>query len=183
MDASPPGMSKYPYLAADGGPHILLPAEAAGSWVGASSMAAVLNPSSDYGRACAATANSPMALIPVGPSSAIVFGDPPMTAWGKSADDLVEVYYLKSWTSTDLDTLITRATAALPTAALKDSGQSIQFNRPDAFLLYAGDTPSSVAYHCYRIAVPAGTYKILTGTYTAQDESVTVYRLKPTGTE
>jgi Immunity protein 21 len=182
VNTSPPGMSKYPYLASDGGPHLLLPAEAAGSWTGARSMADVMNPRSDYGRACGATTNTRMALIPVGSSSAIVFGGPPMTAWGKSADGLVEVYYLESWTSMDLDALIAKATAAMPTAALTDSGQLIQFDRPDAFLLYAGDTPSSVTYHCHRISVPVGTYKILVGTYSAQGDSVTVYRLKPTGT-
>ncbi len=90
-----------------------------------------------------------------------------MTAWGKSADGSVEIYYLESWTTIDLDTLITKATAALPAAAVTDSGQFIRFSRPDAFLLYAGDTPSRFAYHCYRIAVPVGTYKILVGTYSA----------------
>ena len=176
-------MRKYPYLAADGGPHLLLPAEAAGSWTGAPSMAAVLDPRSDYGRACAATTNSRrMALIPVGSSSAIVFGNPPMTAWGKSADGLVEVYDLESWTRMDLDALVAKATAALPTAALTDTGNTLRLEQPDAFLLFAGDTPSSVAYAVHRVAVPAGTYKILAGTYSAQGESVTVYRLKPVGT-
>ncbi len=145
-------------------------------------MAAVMNPSSDYGRATAATASTQMALIPVGSSSAIVFADPPMTAWGKSVDGLVEVYYLKSWTGMDLDALITKATAALPTASLADSGKSLRFEKPDAFLLFAGDTPSSVAYAVRRIPVAVGTYKVLVGTYSAQGESVTVYRLKPDGT-
>jgi hypothetical protein len=179
VNTSPPVMSKYPYLAADGGPHLLLPTEAAGSWTGAPSMAAVMNPRSDYGRACAATTNTQMALILVGSHSAMVFANPPMTAWGKSADGLVEVYYLESWTGMDLDALIAKATAALPTASLADSGKEMRFEQPDAFLLFAGDTPSSVTYHCHRVSVPAGTYKVLAGTYSTQGESVTVYRLKP----
>src|SRR6516165_1580755 len=36
------GMSRYQYLAADGGPHMLLPAEASATWTGVSQ---------DYGRA------------------------------------------------------------------------------------------------------------------------------------
>lgn len=183
VETSAPGMSKYPYLATDGGPHLLLPVEAAESWSGASSMAAVMNPRSDYGRACAATANARMALIPVGPHSAVVFANPPMTAWGRSADGLVEVYYLRSWTRTDLDALIAKATAALPTASLVDTGRVIRFEQPDAYLLYAGDTPSSVVYHCHRVSVPAGTYTILEGNYSAQGESVTVYRLRPADTQ
>jgi len=180
-DSAPPGMSKYPYLAADGGPHILLPAEAAGAWTGAPSIGAVVNPNSDYGRACAATTNAQWALIPVGSTCAIVFADPPMTAWGQSADGLTEVYYLKSWNAMNLDALIARATAALATASLTESGKSLQFREPDAFLLFAGDSPKSAAYGVHRVTVPAGNYKILVGTYSAAGESVTVYRLKPAG--
>jgi hypothetical protein len=168
----PSRMSKYPYLAADGGPHLLLPAETAATWSGGAT---------DYGRACAATAASQMALIPVGSDSAMAFADPPMTAWGKSADGLIEVYYLKSWTGMDLDSLIAKATAALPTASLADSGKTLRFGQPDAFLLFAGDTPNSVTYACHRVSVPAGTYKVLVGTYSTQGESVTVYRLQTAG--
>jgi len=55
-------MDKYPYLAADGGPHMLLPAEAASAWTGASSMLAAANPNSDYGRACAVAAKAQMGV-------------------------------------------------------------------------------------------------------------------------
>jgi hypothetical protein len=179
-NSAPAGMNKYPYLAADGGPHILLPVEA-GAWTGSPSMAATLNPKSDYGRACAATATAQMALIPVGSASAVVFSSPPMTAWGKSADGCVEVYYLQSWTTTNLDALIAKATAALPTASLTNTGKILQIREPDAFLLFAGDTPTSNAYGVHRVTIPAGKYKILAGTYSAAGESVTIYRLKPTG--
>jgi hypothetical protein len=123
-----------------------------------------------------------MALIPVGSASAIAFADPPMTALGKSADGLVEVYYLRSWKDDDLDALIARATTALPTASLTDSGQVLRFEKPDAYLLFAGDTPSSSAYGVHRVTIAVGSYRILVGTHSAQGESVTVYRLKPAGT-
>lgn len=174
-------MNKYPYLAADGGPHMLLPAEAASAWAGASSVLAVTNPKSDYGRACAATASAQMGVIPVGSTTALVFADPPMTAWGTSADGWVEVYYLKSWMGMNLDALIAKATAALPTASLTNSGTVLQLHEPDAFLLFAGDTPSSTAYGVHRVKIPAGKYNVLVGTYTASGESVTVYRLQPVG--
>src|SRR3954468_10585407 len=148
--SAPAGMNKYPYLAADGGPHMLLPAEAASAWTGAASMVAVTNPKSDYGRAGAATANAQMGVIPVGSTNALIFADPPMTAWGTSADGMVEIYYLSSWTGMNLDALIAKATAALPTAALASSGTVLQLHEPDAFLLFAGDTPSSTAYGVYR---------------------------------
>jgi hypothetical protein len=31
------------------------------------------------------------------------------------------------------------------------------------------------------VKIPAGKYNVLVGTYTAQGESVTIYRLQPTG--
>jgi hypothetical protein len=174
-------MTKYPYLAADGGPHMLLPADAAGAWTGAGSMLAATNPNSDYGRACAATATAQMAVIPVVSTSALVFADPPMTAWGTSADGLVEIYYLKSWIGTNLDALIARATAALPTASLTDSGAVLQLRDADAYLLFAGDTPTSTAYGVYRVKIAPGKYNVLVGTFNAAGESVTVYRLRPAG--
>ena len=175
------GMTKYQYLAADGGPHMLLPACVAANWRGVSSMTDVLNPSSDYGRACAATAKTPIALIPVAGSSAIVFANPPMTAWGTSSDGLIEVYVLQSWTGTNLDALIDTATASLSTASMKDLGPVLHFTGSDAFLLYAGDTPNSTAYGVHRIPIPAGTYRLLTGTYSANGASVTICRLKRQG--
>jgi hypothetical protein len=174
-------MNKYPYLAADGGPHMLLPTESANAWAGAPTPLVITNPKSDYGRACTATANVQMAVIPVGLTSAIVFANPPMTAHGKSVDGLVEVYYLQSWTGTNLDALIAKASTALPTATLTNSGKTLQLHQPDAFLLFAGDTPTSTAYGVHRVAIPAGKYNILVGTYSAQGTSVTIYRLKPIG--
>ncbi|HYE19019.1 MAG TPA: hypothetical protein VEA69_11275 [Tepidisphaeraceae bacterium] len=164
---APAGMNKYPYLAADGGPHMLLPSGAAGV---------------DYSRACALTANAQMALMPIGSVSAMILADPPMTAWGTSADGWVEVYYLKSWTGMNLDALVAKASAALPTSSMTDSGQVFRLAQADAFLLFAGDTPTSSAYGVHRVTIPAGTYTILTGTFSAAGESVTIYRLKPAGT-
>jgi hypothetical protein len=180
--AAPAGMNQHSYLAADGGPHMLLPVAVAPSWSGASSMAAALNPKSDYGRACAATTSAQMAAIAVGPGSALVFSNPPMTAWGTSADGLVEVYDLKGWAGTNLDALIGRATSSLPTASLTDTGIKLHLEVPDVFLLYAGDTPSSTAYGVHRIPLPAGTYRVLSGTYNGPGESVAVYRLQRAGT-
>jgi hypothetical protein len=178
---APAGMNKYQYLASDGGPHMLLPSEAAGAWRGVSSVLAVTDPKSDYGRACAATASVQMASIPVGSTSALVFGNPPMTAWGMSADGLVEVYFLQSWTGMNLDALIAKATSALATPSLTNSGTTFQLREPDAFLLFAGDTPNGTAYGVLRVTIPAGKYDVLVGTYSAKGESVTVYRLKPSG--
>jgi hypothetical protein len=177
--AAPVGMNKFPYLAADGGPHMLLPVDVASAWTGVTSMAAALDPSSDYGRACTVALSKEMSLLSVGSSNAVIFADPPMSSWGKSADGLVEIYYLKSWTTMDTDSLIDRATASLPTASLTDSGHKLKLTAPDAFLLFAGDTTSGSAYGVHRVTLPAAEYRILVGTYASAGESVTVYRLQP----
>lgn len=140
-------------------------------------------PGVDYRSACAMTTTAQMALMPIGTTSAMILADPPMTAWGMSSDGYVDVYYLKSWVNTNLDALITKATAALPTASLTDSGNVLRLPQPDAFLLFAGDTPTSTAYGVHRVTIAAGNYKILTGTFVAPGESVTVYRLVPAGTK
>ena len=82
---------------------------------------------------------------------------------------------------TDLDALLAKATAALPTASMKKSGTTLRLKEPDAFLLYAGDAPGGTAYGIHRVTIPAGNYDVLSGTYSAGGESVEIYRLKPAG--
>jgi len=120
-----------------------------------------------------------MALVSVGAGHAMVIDGPPMSSWGKSADDLVEVYYLEAWANSDLDSLINSATAALPTTSLRDTGKRLKLLAPDAFLLFAGDTPTSASYAVHRVPLAAGEYRILEGTYKKAGDSVTVYRLQP----
>jgi hypothetical protein len=172
-------MNQFSYLAADGGPHMLLPVCLGNSWSGTGSLTGALNPKSDYGRACTATTNSQIAGLAVGLGTALVLSNPPMTAWGKSADGLVEVYDLKGWTNTNLDALIRRATATLPTTAFVDTGLKLRLEQPDVFLLYAGDTPTQTAYGVHRIPLPPGTYHVLAGYYSGTGEAVTIYRLQP----
>jgi hypothetical protein len=173
------GMTRYPYLSADGGPHLLLPHSHASSWSGVSSALDVLDPKSDFGRACAATEKVQLASISVGQGKAIVLADPPMTSWGRSDDGLIEVYYLETWTDMDLDALISRATSSITTASMTDSGESMELPEPNFFLLYAGDTPNSVAYNLHQVPLPAGDYRILVGSYSGNNEAVTVYRFQP----
>lgn len=152
--SAPAGMNQFAYLAADGGPHMLLPVDVASSWSGVSSPLGALDPKSDYRRACTATSAAPIAALPVGAGTALVIANPPMTAWGKSADGLVELYDLQGWSNTNLDSLIQRATASLPTSSLKDTGLKLHLHQADAFSLYAGDTPTRTAYGVHRVPRP-----------------------------
>jgi hypothetical protein len=174
------GMSEFDYLACDGGPHLVLPKELSRQWKGASSVLAVLNPASDYGRACAATTNQHMALLPVGNGQAIVLANPPLSAWGRSPEGWIDIYDLEAWADTNTDALIRRAVTATPTSAMLDSGKVITLTQPGLILLFAGDKPGITSYGEYPIAIDPGSYRILEGHYkVGQKDEVYVYRLRP----
>ena len=175
-----PGMSEFEYLACDGGPHLVLPAELSGQWKGAGSVLGVLNPLSDYRRAGDAVTNQHMALISVGKGQAMVLADPPLSAWGRSPEGWVDIYYLDGWSDTNTDATVKRAVAATPTSAMTNSGKTISLTKPGLILLFAGDKPGSTAYGEYPIPIEPGTYDILEGHYKAgTTEEVYLYRLKP----
>lgn len=175
----PAGMSRYAYFCCDGGPHMLLPVEAQGSWKAIDSPAEVTNPNSDYGRACAATTTLPVNALQVGSSAALIFQGPPMSAWGVSADELVEIYVLHSWKQTNLDDLIGRATAATPTAAMPSTGLTFRLKESGALLFFAGDSPRGEAYGVQKVPIRPGDYDVLHGTFSDGGEKVEIYRLKP----
>jgi|GEM_PF-2362004 len=176
------GMSEFDYLACDGGPHLVLPRELSRQWKGAGSFLAVLSRSGDYGRACAAVTNQHMALIPVGTGQAMVLADPPLSAWGRSPEGWIDIYYLEAWPDTNTDAMIKRAVAATPTKAMTDTGKVMSLKEAGLILLFAGDKPGSTAYGEYAIPIEPGTYRILEGHYqTGKSEEVYVYRLQPKG--
>jgi hypothetical protein len=175
-----PGMSNHDYLACDGGPHLVLPRELGKQWKGAGSLAAVLSPKSDYGRACAATTNKLMALIAVGSGNAIVLANPPMSAWGHSPESWIDIYYLNAWSDTNLDALIQQAVAAVPTTSMTNSGNTITLSQPGMVLMYSGEPLGSTAYGQYSIPINPGAYNILAGTYNPNaTNEVHIYRFQP----
>ena len=175
-----PAMTAFQYLTCDGGPHIVLPAELSQHWKGANSALDVLNPASDYGRACASAVNQKMSLLPVGNGHAIVLASPPMSAWGRSPEQWVDIYSLESWRDMNLDALIARAVVTTPTTAMTDSGHSISLTQSGLILLFAGDRHGDTAYGEHPIPIEAGTYQILIGHYKAGiSEDVYIYRLRP----
>jgi hypothetical protein len=174
------GMSDFDYLACDGGPHLVLPKELSRQWKGAGSVLAVLNPKSDYGRACAATASQHMALIAVGGGQAMVLANPPLSAWGRSPEGWIDIYDLEAWPDTNTDAMLKRAVAATQTSAMTDTGKVMILAQPGLILLFAGDKPGSTAYGEYAIPIDSGSYEILEGHYKpAATEEVYMYRLRP----
>lgn len=177
-----PGMSDFDYLACDGGPHLILPKELSGQWKGAGSLLAVLNPSSDYGRACAAVTNQHMAFISVGSGQAMVLADPPLSAWGRSPEGWIDIYYLEAWADTNTDAMVKRAVSATPTSAMTDTGKVMTLKEAGLILLFAGDKPGSIAYGEFAIPLEPGSYRILEGHYkSGATDEVYVYRFQPKG--
>ncbi len=175
----PSGMVEFPYLTCDGGPHLILPASVGSRWQGVTSIANPLDPSTDYGRACAAIQSARMALIPVGGLQAMVLKDPPMSAWGKSPEGWIDIYCLETWSDQDLDSMIKRAVAAVATSEMTGTGKTVRLDAPGMILMYAGDRPGSVVYGEHAIAIAAGEYDVLEGNYKTAKEEVRIYRLRP----
>lgn len=174
------GMNDFDYLACDGGPHLVLPKELGRQWKGAGSVLAALNPFSDYGKACAAVANQRMAFISVGNGQAMVLADPPLSAWGRSPESWVDIYYLEAWADTNTDTMIKRAVSATPTTAMADTGKVMILKEAGLILLFAGDTPGNTAYGESAIPINPGSYRILEGHYkSGTKEEMFIYRLQP----
>jgi hypothetical protein len=174
------GMSEFDYLACDGGPHLVLPKELSRQWKGASSYFEVLSASSDYGRACAATSGRRMAIIPVGRGQAMVLANPPLSAWGRSPEGWIDIYYLEAWADTNTDALLKRAIAATPTSAMTDTGKVMTLTEPGLILLFAGDQPGKTAFGELPIPIEPGGYRILEGHYKGgTNEEIYVYRLRP----
>ncbi len=178
---TPAGLNKYEYLACDGGPHLVLPAELSNQWKGAGSLLAAVNPNSDYGRACSAVANQRMELLTVGGGQAMVLADPPLSAWGRSPEDWIDIYFLDGWSDTNTDALVERAVAATPTAVMNDTGKMMTLKKPGLILLFAGDQPGKTAYGESAIPIAAGSYQILEGHYKAGVNEIYIYRFKPQG--
>jgi hypothetical protein len=123
-----------------------------------------------------------MALVGVGSGEAIVLQNPPMSAWGRSPEGWTDLYYLEAWRDQNLDALIGRAISAVPTSGMKDTCKDLHLLEPGLILLFAGDRPGSSAYGEYQISIPAGSYRILEGTYSVGAvEAMTIFRLRPTG--
>lgn len=173
-----PGLDRYEYFACDGGPHLLLPSALASEWKGVENPDDVLDPATDYGRACAAS-DERIALLPVGDGHALVLPNPPMTAWAAGPDGSIELYILESWSTEDLDALIDEARAAAPSP----STGALQWKVADggAVLMFAGDTVEDAVYETVHVPLQAGLYMVEGDARVTELGSATVVRLDRIG--
>jgi hypothetical protein len=124
--------------------------------------------------------NQQMALISVGSGLAMVLANPPLSAWGRSPEGWIDIYYLEAGPDTNTDAMIKRAVAATPSSAMTDTGKVMLLKGTGLILLYAGDKPGSSSYGEFAIPIEAGTFRILEGHYkSGASEELYVYRLQP----
>lgn len=177
-EAKSPGMEKYEYLACDGGPHVLLPMVVSAKWKGHKlRLTNPLDPSTDYGRACAVTGK--WGIISVAGSNALVLANPPMSACKPGPKEgSIEIYVLQAWSSTNTDELLDRAFAQTPPEGFASTGAKITFDGSGGLLLYAGDKPGDTVYGESVIPTKAATYSIFTAHYKGPGvDDVDIYRL------
>ncbi|MGA2557743.1 MAG: Imm21 family immunity protein, partial [Verrucomicrobiota bacterium] len=169
---------KYQYLACDAGPHILVPRAVSAKWKGHEiNLTNPLDPSTDYGRACAVTGK--WGIISVAGSNALVLANPPMSACKPDLkEEPIEIYVLQAWSSTNLDELLDRAITHTPSEGFANTGAKLTFDGSGGLLLYAGDKPGDPNYGESVIPTKAATYSLFTAHYEGRGvDEVDIYRL------
>ena len=168
-------MDRYLYQCFDGGPHIVLANTVATNWAGHEMAEDVLDPSTDYGRAC--QIRSQFGFISVGGVDALVFSNPPLAAWDPSSTaDEHYFFVLLGWNSGDTDALIDRAKA---NAILTSTEQYWNVPEGGARMIFAGDDPDGSIVGRINIPSLAGRYNLSTGVYNvAADGHVLVLRFR-----
>jgi hypothetical protein len=156
------GMKRYRYQCWEGGPHILLPNYLRTEWRGYQVSRHPLDPSTDYGRACAVPGD--FGLIRVGAGHALILGQsPPMIAWSpESPAGTQNLFILKSWEGLDLDSLLD---TVLASADFRSTGLQWTIPEPGAALYFAGDDLEKPVAGRLDVPVPAGTYNLLSSKY------------------
>jgi hypothetical protein len=167
------------WFACDGGPHLILPRSLRRRWRGVENLADVLDPRTDYGRACAVA--PPVGLIPVGDGAAVVLaGSPAMTGWRHSPHyEGVDFYVLEDLRAAGPDGLVEAALSALALNAIVDTGLRLMLKKAGLILMFAGDASGGAAYGEVGIATPPGVYRIMKAHHEGAEGSLWVIRLRP----
>jgi hypothetical protein len=174
------GMENYRYQCWEGGPHIVLPQSLKSKWKGHQMAFNPLDPSTDYGRACAVPGD--FGLIAIGEGRGLVLAhSPPMVAWSpRSSADAIDLFVLKSWSSDNVDSLID---ATVNKADLKPTGDTWPIDDDQLGLYYAGDDVQQPLAGEIVIPCRKGTYALWTYTFTdpKRGEVVMIRLIRETG--
>jgi hypothetical protein len=174
---------KIEWFNCDGGPHLLLPRSLLRHWRGARNPMDVLDPKTDYGRACAVL--PPMGLIPVGDGQAVVLaGNISMTGWRHSAEQQgVDLYVPDYLTASGPDELVVAAMDTLGHDIIFDTGLRLILKKAGLVLMFAGDVSGNAAYGEMSITTFLGIYRILKAHYRGPEGSLWMFRLVPVAVE
>jgi len=155
-------MEKYVYQCWEGGPHIILPFSLRSHWKGYEGQENPLDPSHDYGRACAIADR--FALMQVGNGQGLVLAQsPPMVAWSpQSSTAAIDLFILESWSSVELDLLLDET---IKSARLENTGKTWNIQDEKLGMYYAGDNPLDIVAGEIQIPCQRGTYELWTYNY------------------
>ena len=171
------GMEKYDYLCSDGGPFIMISKSLGTKWKGYKiNLLDPLDPKTDYGRAC--NVGGTWGKIIVGDGESLVFTDPPMISW-KYFDDqeYLEIYVLKSWNTTDMDSILDQVISSTTSDSFEDTNTTIQIDDSGLVLLFAGDEVGDAMYGESYLMIDSGLYNIYSANFKNKNEEIDLYRL------
>jgi len=173
--APPEGIECF---ASDGGPHIVLPDSARGAWKGVGDNYDVLDPSTDYGRAC--LVKEPVGLLSVGNQQALVLaGSPPMSGWRRESDAIVDLLVFDGWGEEGPEALAEPIIPKLRSSDFADTGLRWTVEDDGATLMSAADRPGGGAYGEVPVPLRSGTYSVLQARYEGDEGAFWVFRLAP----
>ena len=175
----PPGTVQS--FVSEGGPHIVLPDLARDAWKGVSlDNYDVLDPSTDYGRAC--LVKEPVGLLSVGDQEALALaGSPPISAWMTAPKSgLIHLLVFERWPEEGPEELAEAIVPKLKSSDFSDTGLRWTVKSDGATLMSAADRPGS-AYGFGEVRVPlrSSTYNILQARHEKRGEAFWIFRLAP----
>ncbi len=164
----------------EGGPHIVLPDAARAAWKGVSlDSYDVLDPSTDYGRAC--LVREPIGLLSVGGHEALVLaGSPPISGWMKAPKSgLIDLMVFERWPEEGPEDLAEAIVPKLKSSDFADSGLRWTVSGDGATLMSAADRPGNSAFGEVPVPIQSGMYSVLQARHESPGEAFWVFRLAP----
>ena len=167
------------FFSCDGGPHLLLSNSERNRW-GKNHPADVLNPGSDYARAC--NIKPPFGFIDVGKTQALVLGgNPAISGWDLLPNGGLDLFIFERWSRPELDVLRILASAVQNGVALSDTLVEWKIPEGGVTLMFAGDHPGKSVYGEEIIPIQPGTYRIIRGWHEDSRGAVLLLRIVPKG--
>lgn len=159
-----PKMEKYKYFCSDGGPFVLITSEVKGKWRGVENILNPLDPKTDYGKACSSIISGVkdgFGIISAHASKVLVVDAPMLAMEPVSKNDTLDIYILKEWKTTDMDSMIEQCKKDLSNKAFRATGETIEMRTNDVTFMWAGDVYGKCVCAFSDFKMQKGKYELL----------------------